>query len=177
MKKLAIYSILATLAVVAVGGMFIFGFFDLNLGQLNLIGATQHTFNPAEVHNSVVEKTQEIGLCSSKALKLFEELTPESTLKEIKTEINQISTKLKSLTKIILNNEFINADSETHTVFNNIYLPTTENWLNTYSKALAYFEEKGLTQENIDSFKGIAGISNKELIEAHNKLAETLNFN
>jgi len=175
MKKFLSYSIIATIFIVVFGVMFIFGFFDLKLGQLNLVGSSEITFDPVKVHNEIVEQVHDVAMYTKQTRDLYHSLTPENNFETLKKELEIIEDNKDELEKIVNNQQFADQQYDTLELFNKEYQPTLEEWLNTYLKAVTYFEEKEFTQESIDSFHGVINIAEKEFGTAHNNLVDELN--
>lgn len=155
--------------IVVMGTMFIFGIFDIRDGSVNLIGYDTRV-NPVDTHNAVVETVHSIALNSQDAHELYFELNEGSELQELDKTVNIVEDKMFKLKKQILklDNEVI---IDNHTVYNN----TLEKLVNNYLKALTFFDQKGLTQTNIDSFKNSLKSEQTDLNNAHNAFTEILN--
>lgn len=175
MKKFLSYSLIATVLIVVIGALFIFGTFDLNVGQTNTIGSGQVSIDFVKTHNEIVDTIHDLAILSTDAKNFYNELNPESNLNDLKNHIQTINDKKDKLKSIFDNENFKKQQSKTAELFKNEYLPTVETLCNTFLKAISYFEEKEYTQESIDSFKGVLNTSEQKLQEAHNNFVEDLN--
>ncbi|MFC1810405.1 hypothetical protein ACFLZH_02800 [Patescibacteria group bacterium] len=173
MKKFLYYSIVATLFIVVFGTLFIFGMFDLGLNQVSLVGSGNSGANIVESHNSIVENIQKIAIYSKNSNKILNELTPDQGLDSLKNEIKNIEEKKAKLLSVF--NQFTKIESETTEEFNNKYLPVLDDWINTNLKAISYFDEKELSEDSINSFKGVVDLSYEEFTKVHNSFIELLN--
>lgn len=169
MKKFLSYSIIVTLFIVVMGAMFIFGVFDIRNGSIDLIGLDTKV-NPIDIHNEIVEDLHTVALTASEASILFNQLNPEADLNPIKSNVDIIQNKLRKLNNLIqrLNKAEITEGYEA-------YKDPLESLANHYLKSFTVFEQQGLNEENINSFKeGINDAQNK-LNDAHNSFIEILN--
>jgi hypothetical protein len=169
MKKFLSYSLIATVLIVVIGVLFIFGTFDLNLGQTNTANSGQTSVNTVKIHNEIVDIIQDLAILSLNINDSYNELNPESDLNDLRNLIQTIKNK-KNRLKSIVPNDAVGVD-----IFENEYLPALETFCNSYLKAINYFEEKEYTQESIDSFKNILNESEQKLKEVHNHFVEELN--
>ncbi len=175
MKKFLSYSLIATVLIVVIGVLFIFGTFDLNMGQTNTIGSGQGPIDFVKTHNEIVDAIHDLAISSTNIKNFYNEMTPESDLNNLRSQIQTINDKKDKLKSILGNENFKKQQSKTADLFEKEYLPAIETLCNTYLKAISYFEEKEYTQESIDSFKGVLNASEQKLQDAHNNFVDDLN--
>ncbi len=169
MKKFLLYSLVITMFVVVMGTMFIFGIFDIRDGSVNLIGYNTQV-NPVDMHNEIVDSLHTIALNSQNAHDLYFELNESSDLNDLEKTVNIIEDKMFKLKKLVLQyGDEVMIDG--HKIYGN----TLEKLVNNYLKSLTFFSQKGLLQENIDSFKNSLEFGQNELNTAHNTFTEILN--
>ncbi|MFC1600094.1 hypothetical protein ACFL3T_03645 [Patescibacteria group bacterium] len=173
MKKFLSYSIVATLFIVVMGVMVIFGVFDIKSGSLDLIGVNSNV-NPVDIHNEIVEEVHSVALGTSEVSQLFSDLNVDSSLDSIKREVETVNDKMRKLNKLIMQLENNNKQAAVTEGYES-YGKALEVWVNNYLKSFTFFEQKGLSQENIDSFKESINNAQNSLNEAHNSYTEILN--
>lgn len=174
MKKFLFYSTIFTVLVLVFGILFIYGVFDVSQGQSRLIGSL-HASSEMDVHNQIVEYVHDIGISTSDGWNNFNSLTPESDLTAFRKAISDTKRKKDDLSKYIEAHTFSKKGMEIKNTFNESYQPALEKWLNSFSKTNAFFEEQPVTEENVNSFKGMLSNAHQAFIEAHNAYTEVLN--
>lgn len=155
--------------IMVMGTMFIFGIFDIRDGSVNLIGYDTQV-NPVDMHNEIVDSLHTIAINSQEARILYNELNESSDITEVDNVVTTIKDKMFKLKKLVLqyDNKII---IESHEIYGN----TLEKLVNNYLKSLTFFDQKGLSQKNIDSFKSSLEFGQNELNAAHNTFTEIIN--
>lgn len=155
------------------GVMFVFGVFDIRNGSIDLIGVNTQ-INPNDIHSELVQELHFVALDSVDTTYKYNQLTPEGSIDQIKDNVNNIQIRLKALNKLI--SKLDNYNDKSDIVVNyETYKNVLESWLNHYLKIFTFFEQRGLNQENIDSFKESINNLQNNLNTAHNTYIEILN--
>jgi len=155
--------------IVVMGTMFIFGIFDIRDGSVNLIGYDTRV-NPVDMHNEIVDSLHSIALNSQEARDLYNELNESSDISEVDKVVTAIKDKMFKLKSLV-----IKYDNKTIIEGHAIYDSTLEKLVNNYLKSLIIIDQRGLSQENIDSFKSSLEFGQNELSAAHNTFTEIMN--
>jgi len=173
MKKFLSYSLIATLFIVVMGVMVIFGVFDIKTGSLDLIGI-ETNLNPVDIHNEIVEEVHAVALNTAETSRLFSELNVDSTLDSIKKEVTKVEDKMYKLKRLIMQLENNNKE-ETITNAYKTYGKALEIWINNYLKSFTFLDQKGLSEEHLNPIKTEIQAVQNSLNQEHNTYIEILN--
>jgi len=174
MKKALNYHFIAIILAVIFGSVVTVGLTDMKLGQLNTVGSSPAIFDIEDVHNRIIDKARDIAICTQMTTMIYNDLNPQNNIEIIKAAVHKIEEKKDTLLKIINTEEFANFEDNTYETFNNDVVPALDSWLETYNKAIAYFEEKEFTHEAIGSFKGVINLQSAEIAKVSEEFLKVL---
>lgn len=174
MKKLLIYSLAITVFSLATGTMFVYGVFDFNDGESQLIGSNNNK-TEFEIHNEIVKGIHNVSTYAIAATENLVALEPYGDTDQFHNNFSLFKSSKKQLIRTIEQSNFSSRQNIIRDQFNENYAEPIENFENIGFEIAAYLNEETLDEEKIANFKTNLQSTLDKLIEEHNNYIVTLN--